>query len=180
MVAMSIYLILALVCGIVLIFMAILGGDFIDMGGDFDIGHVDTGFGDFAHGLSPLSPPLLLAFGASFGAFGTIFESFEMNPILIPIIAGILSTFTSVFIFFMMIKVFIETQATTQVNYSEQVGREAVVTIPISPNQQGQIMLITHARGRTLIPAIANTQIETDSVIVIEKMIGETAEVRKK
>jgi membrane protein implicated in regulation of membrane protease activity len=179
----SIYLIIALVCGILLIVMAILGGDFMDLGMDVDVDaglHVDAGFGDFASGLSPLSPPILLAFGASFGAFGTIFEALDFNPILTPVLSVILSLITSTFIFFLMVKVFIETQATTRVNYHEQVGREAVVTIPIRPNEQGQIMLVTDARGRTLITAISDESISTDSIVIIEKMVGNTAEVRKK
>ena len=179
----GIYLIIALICGILLIVMAVLGGDFMDLGMDMDAGaglHMDAGFGDFASGLSPLSPPILLAFGASFGSFGTIFEALGFGSILTPVLSVIISLITTTFIFYLMVKVFIETQATTRVNYSEQVGREAVVTIPIRPNVAGQIMLATDARGRTLISAISDEQIETDSIVIIDRIIGNTAEVKRK
>ena len=155
----------------------------MDLGMDVDVDtglHMDAGIGDFATGLSPLSPPILLAFGASFGSFGTIFEALGFSSILTPILSVILSIITSTFIFYLMVKVFIETQATTRVNYNEQIGREAVVTIPIRPNEQGQIMLVTDARGRTLISAISDEQIETDSIVLIDRMIGNTAEVKRK
>ena len=187
----SIYLIIAIVCGVLLIVMAIFGGDFldmdIDMGADVDVdmdglgGHLDPGFGDFASGLSPLSPPLLLAFGASVGAFGSIFETLGYGPIWTPLYAGILATVMAVAIFYVLFKVFIKSQATTSVNFRTLIGEEAVVTVPIKPGEQGQLLIVTEARGRTLITAISgDVEIPTDSIVVIEKMTGSIASVRKK
>jgi membrane protein implicated in regulation of membrane protease activity len=188
---LSIYLIIAIVCGVLLIVMAIFGGDFMDMDMDMDFDvdvdvdglgtHIEPGFGDFATGLSPLSPPLLLAFGASFGAFGTIFETLGYGPIWTPLLAGVLATLMAVAIFYVLFKVFIQSQATTRVNFRTLIGKEAVVTVPIKPGEQGQILIVTEARGRTLITAIsADEEIPSDSIIIIEKMTGNIASVRKK
>jgi membrane protein implicated in regulation of membrane protease activity len=187
MITLSIYLIVALVCGIILFVMALFGGDFLDLDvdvdtdTDLDIGHFDAGHGDFSAGLSPLSLPILLSFGTSFGAFGTIFESIGFNVWMTPILSAIVSGIIAAVLFFVMVKVFVETQAHTRVSFNDLVGKEAVVTIPIKPGEQGQIMAVTDARGRTLISAISeDEEIATDALIIIDRMTGNTAVVRKK
>lgn len=187
MIELSLYMIIAIVCGLMLIVMAILGADFlhldVDSGVDHDVdvgGHFEAGHGDFATGLSPLSLPIVLSFGTSFGAFGVIFDSMDVNAYLVPVLSTIVSAVISTILFFAMVKLFVKTQATTRVNFGELLGKEAVVSIPIKPGEQGQVMLVTEARGRTLISAIADEEIPSDSIVVIEKMTGNTAIVKKK
>jgi membrane protein implicated in regulation of membrane protease activity len=181
----SIYLLITLICGILLIVMALFGFD--DFGGmDFDtspdvgIGHFEAGHGDMGAGLSPLSLPMILSFGTSFGAFGLIFTSMEWNPVLVPIVAALISLGISAIIFFLLVKVFIQTQANTQVRFHLLVGKDAEVTIPIKPGETGQILIITDQRGRTLITAKADDEISTGTIVTIQEFVGSTAVVRKK
>ena len=183
---MSLYLIIAIICGITLIIMALFGfgdmGDFdFDAGPDIDIdgGHFDGGHGDAGAGLSPLSLPLILSFGTSFGAFGTIFTSMEWNPLLVPIVAALISLGISALMFFILLKVFIQTQANTQVVYSKLAGMNAEVTIPIKPGVNGQVLVITEERGRTLITASSEEEIKTGTQVTIQKVVGSTAMVTK-
>jgi membrane protein implicated in regulation of membrane protease activity len=183
---MSLYLIIAIVCGITLIIMALFGfgdmGDFdFDAGPDIDIdgGHFDGGHGDAGAGLSPLSLPLILSFGTSFGAFGTIFTSMGWNPLVVPIIAALISLGISALMFFILLKVFIQTQANTQVVYSKMAGMTAEVTVPIKPGVNGQILVITEERGRTLITASSQEEIKTGTQVTIQKVVGSTAMVTK-
>lgn len=183
----SIYLLICVISGIALMVMALFGfddlGDF-DLGGadvDMDVGHFEAGHGDFSGaGLSPLSLPLILSFGTSFGAFGAIFTSMEMNPYLVPLLAGVISLGVSALLFFLLVKLFIQTQATTQVKTKNLVGESAVVTIPIKPGAPGQILIKTPERGRTLLRATSDQEISKDTVITIIDVVGSTVSVTKK
>ncbi len=181
----SIYLLITLICGILLIVMALFGFD--DFGGmdfdaspDVDIGHFEAGHGDMGAGLSPISLPLILSFGTCFGAFGTIFTSLGWNPVLIPIVAALVSLGISAILFFLLVKLFIQTQATTQVRFNTLVGKDAQVTIGIKPGESGQILIITDERGRTLITATSDDEISKDTIVTIQEFVGSTAVVREK
>jgi membrane protein implicated in regulation of membrane protease activity len=183
----SLYLLICIICGIALMVMALFGfddlGDF-DLGGadmDLDAGHFEAGHGDFSGaGLSPLSLPLILSFGTSFGAFGAIFTSMDMNVYLVPLLAGVLSLGISALLFFLLVKLFIQTQATTQVRTRKLVGETAAVTIPIKPGVQGQILIKTPERGRTLLTATSSEEIAKDEIITIIDVVGSTVVVTKK
>lgn len=183
---MSIYLVIAIVCGITLIVMALFGfGDIGDM--DFDVspdvdldaGHFEGGHGDVGAGLSPLSLPLILSFGTSFGAFGTIFTSMGWNPLYVPIVAALISLGISALMFFILLKVFVQTQANTQIIYKKLEGRTAEVTVPIKPEVNGQILVITEERGRTLLTASSDEEIKPGTQVTIIKIAGSTAIVTK-
>jgi membrane protein implicated in regulation of membrane protease activity len=188
-VEISIYLLICIICGIALIVMAMFGFDDVgdmdfDIGGadvDIDAGHFDAGHGDFSGaGLSPLSLPLILSFGTSFGAFGAIFSSLEMNPYLVPILAGLVSIGISAVIFFLLVKLFIQTQATTQVKTHKLVGESAEVTVSVSPETNGQILIKTTERGRTLLTATSDQDIPKGSIVTITEVVGSTVVVKKK
>jgi membrane protein implicated in regulation of membrane protease activity len=185
-VEITLYLVIALVCGITLIVMALFGfgdfGDFdFDSGPDVDVGvgHFEGGYGDAGAGLSPLSFPLILSFGTSFGAFGTIFTSMGWNPLYVPIVSGLISVGISAIMFFLLVKIFVKTQVTTQVSYKNLLGKTAEVTIPIKPGVDGQILVITEERGRTLMDATSEEELKTGSKVTIHKIIGSTAMVTK-
>ena len=180
----SIYVLITLICGILLIIMGIFGfgdvGDFdldtadFDLdAGDFDLDHGDIG------GMSPLSLPLVLSFGTVFGLFGTLFTTMNMDPIYVPLLAAAISAGISALLFFVMLKVFVQTQTSTDVSFKQLVGREATVTVPIRPPGVGQIMVITEERGRTLITATADDVIPTDSIVTIDRLVGSTAYVKE-
>ena len=181
----SIYLLICLICGILLIVMGMFGfGDFGDFdfdAGDLDIdtGDFDMGDGDVSGGLSPLSLPIMLSFGTSFGAFGVIFTSMEFDPLVVPVLAIIVSIGISALMFFVMLKVFVQTQVDTTVDLKKLVGQEAHVTVAIKPPAIGQIMITTKERGRTLITATAEDDIPSGTTVIIEKMVGSTAYVKQ-
>ena len=179
----SVYLLICLVCGILLIVMGMFGfGDFGDF--DFDTGDIDLDTGDFdldhgdMGGLSPLSLPIMLSFGTSFGAFGVIFSSMEFEPMLVPILSGLISIGIAAIMFMLMVKIFVQTQADSTVRMGKLVGEEATVTVAIKPPEVGQIMVTTPQRGRTLITATAEDYIPTAASVVIIKMVGSTAQVK--
>ena len=187
MIELSLYMIIAIVCGILLLIMALFGGDFLDLDVDTDVdtdldlgGHFEAGHGDFSAGLSPLSLPLVLCFGTSFGAFGVIFDAAGFGPLWTPVSSIMISIVIAGIMFYLLLKVFIQTQATTQVTFTKLIGEEGVVTIPIRPGEQGQIRVNTEERGRTLITAIAEEDIATDTLVIIERMSGNTAIVKRK
>jgi membrane protein implicated in regulation of membrane protease activity len=191
---LSIYLLIALVCGIMLSVMAFMGfGHDLNIGGhDLNIGghdmdgstgvdHFTGGHGDFsgAH-LSPLSFPLILAFGTSFGGFGALFEAMGWNVYLTPLMAAVIAVIIAVIMYFAMDRLFFQTQASSDIRYSKLIGMEATTTIPIKPGQSGQVLVITEARGRTLLPAVAKEDIPTDSAVMIEGFAGGSLVVRRK
>jgi len=193
---MSLYLIIALICGLMLVVIAFLGADFgidhdMDVGGvDHDVGggdgssgveHFQGGHGDFsgAH-LSPLSLPLVLAFGTAFGSFGAMFDSMNWGSVWTPTTAAGLSLAISGILYLVLDKVFVQTQATSTVRYSTLIGKDASVVIPIKPGVQGQILVITEERGRTLLTAVASEEIPTDAPVVIEGYSGGAVKVSRK
>ena len=180
----SIYLLICLICGILLIVMGMFGfGDFGDF--DFDVGDVDVDAGGFdldhgdLGGLSPLSLPIMLSFGTSFGAFGVIFSSMDFDPFVVPILAIIISIGISALMFFVMVKVFVKTQVSTTVDMKGLVGKEAIITIAIKPPAVGQIMISTQERGRTLVTATSEEEIHSSAQVIITRMVGSTAHVEQ-
>jgi len=180
----SIYLLICLVCGILLIIMGLFGfGDFGDFDfdtGDFDVdtGDIDVGHGDVSGGLSPLSLPIMLSFGTSFGAMGVIFTQLEFDPLIVPILAIIIALGLSGLMFFIMVKVFVQTQVDTTVDMKSLSGKEGIVTVAIKPPEVGQIMVTTPERGRTLVTAAAEDNIGSGLNVRIERMVGSTAYVK--
>jgi membrane protein implicated in regulation of membrane protease activity len=184
----SIYLIVAIICAILLAITAA----FADFGGDMDAGagmdldmdtDVDAGFGhgDFhGAGISPLSIPVVLVFGTLFGATGTVFEALEYNMYVVPIIAVIVATVVSAIVYVFLVRVFVKTQATTRVDMQALLGREGETTMPIKVGSSGQILVITEERGRTLLPAVSDADIPTNTVVEIISVVGNGVKVRQK
>ena len=189
---MSLYLVIMLICGIMLIVIAFLGADFgidhdVDAGGGFGadgasgVEHFEGGHGDFsgAH-LNPLSLPLILAFGTAFGGFGAVFENMGTNPFLTPLWAALISLAISGVLYLLMDRLFVQTQASSEVRYATLIGKEATVTIPIKAGMQGQILVITEERGRTLLSASSSDDLPTETAVIIEGFSGGTVKVKRK
>lgn len=182
----SIYLIIAIVCAVLLIVTVALGGVVSDVdigGGDLDIGGPDVGvdYGDFVGpGVSPLSLPIVLAFGTTFGGVGALFEQMGFDPFLIPIISVFLSILTAGGMYLFIVWLFVKTQATSVVDLSSLVGKEGTVSVAIEPGKQGQIVVVTVERGRTLVPAVSDVAIPTDAVVEVQAVVGNGVRVTKK
>lgn len=189
-----IYLLIAIICGVLLIVMAAMGGfgdSDIDIGGDADVGFdldhdidlghdIDVGHGDFGgSGISPLSVPILLIFGTMFGCTGGILEAVSYDPMLTPIIAIAVSAIVTVITFVVMVRVFVNTQGSTAVGLNDLVGQEGLVTIRITESEPGQIVVATDARGRVTAPAISKSDIPTNSQIRVIGVVGDSVMVEK-
>ncbi|MGQ0797093.1 MAG: hypothetical protein ACT4OI_04405 [Methanobacteriota archaeon] len=170
---MSGYTLIMLIFFVFLVLVLILGdiGDFFDVGGD-----VGT---DADTGVSPISLPVVGAFGTAFGAFGTIFEGIGYTPLLTAVLAVALAGLTAGGVWLLMFNVFVKAQAETRVNLEDLVGFKGQVSVPIRPGQPGQIVVVTEARGRTLLQAIADDGIGTDEHVIVESVVGNSVKVRK-
>lgn len=147
-----------------------------------DIGGVDFDHdvpSDVGTGLSPLSLPILAAFGTAFGGFGTIFEVLNFGVLWTPILAAIFAGLVGGGMYVLMFNVFVKTQAETRVDLTELVGYKGQVLVPIRTGQPGQVVVVTEARGRTLLQAIADQEIGTDEHVVIESVVGNSVKVHK-
>lgn len=176
----SIYLIIAIICGLLLIIMAAMGGlgDF-DAGIDMDM-EADVGYGDFGGaGISPLSIPILLCFGALFGCAGVILEELQFDTMLTPVLAIIISLLITGIIFLILIKIFIKSQGTTEVNLSDLVGLVGETTMPTRPGTPGQVMVITEERGRTLVSTVSEIDIPTNTNVKITAVVGTSVRIEK-
>ena len=181
MIALTVYMIIAIVCGLLLIVMAAMGGlgdSDIDMGDGVD---ADIGHGDFSGtGISPLSIPILLIFGTMFGCVGGILEAMKWDePVLTPIVGLIVGAAITAVTFVIMVKVFIKNQGSTAVGLSDLVGLSGIATIRITDKEPGQIMVSTEARGRVTAPAIAKVEIPTNSQIKVIEVVGNSVMVEK-
>ncbi len=160
---------------IILVLVLVLG----DIGGiDFDH-DIDT---DVDTGLSPMSLPIVAVFGASFGGYGTLLETVDfgpIGPILVPVLAMVFALLTSGGMYVVMLNVFVKTQAETRVDLESLKGFRGQVLVPIRPGQPGQIVVVTEARGRTLLQAIADEAIGTDEHVVVDSAVGNSVKVHK-
>ncbi len=169
----SLYLLIAIACAVLLVimmFFADFGGDFdsgFDLGADIDMdAGADIGYGDFGGpGISPLSVPVILVFGTVFGGVGAILEGLGWDEVVVPFVAGLAAAGVSGTLFVLLVKVFVKTQATTQVDAHALVGRDAETTMPVGPDGPGQIMIVTEERGRTLYPAYSDDAIPSNTIV---------------
>lgn len=176
-----IYLFISAICATILLFTLIFG-DFMDTDFDMDMDlDVDADFGDFTGaGVSPLSLPVILIFFASFGAFGGILEALEVvDSLVVPFIASLGGLLMAGGMYLLLVKVFIQSQATTMVTNKDLIGKICQVTIPISPESSGQILVITEARGRTLKDAVASEKIPSHAEVKIVGFSGHSVRVEK-
>lgn len=188
MVVVSLYLIVAIICAVLLGITAV----FADFGGDMDVDvdtsididtgvDADLGHGDFhGAGITPLSIPVALVFGTLFGATGTIFEAMEYNVFMVPVFAVVVATVVTAIIYVILVKFFIKTQATSQVNVRALVGKVGETTMPITSNSPGQIMVITDERGRTLLTAVSDIDIPTNTIVEITGIEGNGVRVKSR
>lgn len=196
--AISIYLIIALICAILLIVTVALGGltgdvdvgggdfdvagpDFDVAGPDIDVGGADIGYGDFTGpGISPLSLPVVLAFGTTFGGIGAVLEQIGMDVFIIPVIAIFVSIAVAGGMYMLVVKVFVKTQTSSMVDMQALIGEDGTVTVAIKPGMTGQVLVVTEARGRTLLAAVADEGIPTDTTVRVTGIVGNGVRVERK
>jgi hypothetical protein len=177
-----IYIGIGVVSLFLLMLLFILGGfdfDFSGGGPDVDI-DIDTDTGiDFGadSGMGPLSLPMILSFLALLGGIGSIMTYFDFPAIGTPFVAGAGSLVLAGIIFVVM-NYFLKTfSADSTVKFQDLVGKKGTVSVPINPGQEGQIILFTEQRGRTLVPAVSEKQIPNNVSIIITGVQGDTVRV---
>lgn len=164
---------------IILILMMVFGG--LDLGfdgADMDV-DVDTGFdlniGDSDIGVFSL--PIILSFTTAFGALGAILTYFDLNRVATPFISA-LGALALAGILFLIVNYFFKYfQSDSTVRFNDLIGRKASITVPIKPGQEGQIVLFTEQRGRTLIPAVSKKTMLNNAQVVITGVSGDTVKV---
>jgi len=193
-----VYLTITLIFAILLIAMGVMGGlggvfdihldigHGVDMGGAGDAGGLGHGgggtdSGQFAgSGISPLSLPVLFVFGTFFGAFGTLLEITQALPTLgVPFFAGVMSAVVTAIIYFVMVRVFVRSQASSEYQLKDLVGSSGSITIPVEPGTRGQVLVMTDAAGRTLISAVSSQQLKTGDRVHITGVEGSSLVVEK-
>lgn len=158
---------------LMLLILVLILGDIGGLDFDHDIGlDIDTG-------LSPLSLPIVAAFGTAFGGFGTILETLGFGLIITPILAAVFAILVAGGMYVVMLNLFVKSQAETRVDLATLVGYKGQVMIPIKPGQPGQIVVVTQARGRTLLQAISDDTIGTDEHVVVDSIVGNSVKVHR-
>ena len=164
----------------VLLMMMIFGGlDFgfggvdIEMGGvDFDVGDMDAGGG--------VGLPLILSFVSAFGWFGAILTYMKIHIVLTPIISIIAALGISL-ILFLLTRYFLKHfSSDSTVKFRSLIGKKGSVSVPIRPGEEGQIVVFTDQRGRTIIPAVSDKRILNNAEVVIVGIIGDAVKVMSK
>lgn len=181
--AISIYLVIMLI-GAIFLFVILFMGVSHDFGGDvhMDVGHGDMGHAghDIGHGSpSAFSLPVILAVVTSFGAFGVIFETMGVNSFVIPGVSMGLAIGVGVITFVGMYKMFKMAQSTTKLKYEDLVGTNGTVSIPISDGGEGQVIFTPSGRGRVLMAAVSDDEIERDEVVIGIELMGNVMKVKR-
>ena len=182
LIGLSLYIWIAMISLLFLVVLVSLGGYGLDLGGDVDADvDMDLDYGEFSGpGISPLSLPLVAAFGTTFGSVGSLLETAGATDLLTAVGATLSGVLIAGAMYWAVGKFLVRAQATTEVRPATLVGREASVTVPIRPGSQGQILVLTEERGRSLFPAIAGEIIDRDAIVEITGFAGSVANVRKK
>jgi len=168
---LSPYVWITIIFLIVLLIVLFVG----DFGGDFDT-DVDT---NVAHGISPLSLPVLALFGTSFGAVAAIVDTLDLPTVAVVTSAGLVAAVVAGGMYFAMSRFLVKAQISSDVTLQNLVGMQGNVTIPVTPGSTGQVLVITAERGRTLLSAIASEEIRNDEAVVIDGVVGNSVRVRR-
>lgn len=186
---MSIYLAIAIICVILLAIFAAMGGiaDFdMDGGVDFDVDagmdvEVGDGFGDFGGpGVSPLSLPVILMWGTTFGSVGGMLESLgTLDPLLVGSIAAIAGVLGAALMFYVLVRMSRMAQSDSAVRHTDLVGEDGEVWVPIKPGKPGKVVVETKERGRSIFTAISDQELATGTPVEIIEAKTSGLKVRK-
>ncbi|MCK5773009.1 MAG: hypothetical protein KAH57_04415 [Thermoplasmata archaeon] len=164
----------------VLLVMMIFGGlDFGFDGVDIDMGDIDFDLGDMDAG-GGVGLPLLLSFISAFGWFGAILTYMKVNIVLTPIIS-IGAALGISLILFLLTRYFLKHfSSDSTVRFRSLIGKSGSVSVVIRPGEEGQIVVFTEQRGRTIVPAVSDKRIPTNAEVVIIGKIGDAVKVMGK
>ena len=164
---------------VVLILMLAMGGmEGIGMDVDIDV-DVDAGGG--GGGMGPFSIPLLLSFFSAFGGIGALLIWMDIvNPGATPFIA-LVGAFIMAGAVFFVLQAFLKAfTSDSTVRIGSLKGARGTVSIPIKKGKEGQVVVVTPERGRTLLGAISDTDIPINTEIVVIDTMGDVVKVMSK
>jgi membrane protein implicated in regulation of membrane protease activity len=166
-----------------LIFSSLASID-LDIHLPFDIGDVDVDGGDAdvggGHGPGPFSLPVMMGFLTTFGALGAILTYYDVSQAITPFVSVAAAILVSFLLYAAVAYMFHHFQADSTVSFKELVGSEATVSVSIRGGREGQVVLFTDKRGRTLVPAIADEDIPENTKVTIEEVLGDTVRVSRR
>ena len=179
----GIFYISLLVLGFLYSVISLMAGWLSDVGSHLDLGgHVDVpGHADVGH-LGPISGTTVATFITGFGGGGVIAHYWLQWPLLgslgLAIGAGVVVAAAA---YAILDFIFRETQAGSEFAVGETVGREAEVIISIPEGGVGEVAYIMRGqREQSSARAIDAAPIPKGSAVVIERVSGPTAYVRRK
>ena len=82
-------------------------------------------------------------------------------------------------VYFLMVRVFVKSQATSEYRLTDLVGSGGEITIPAEPGTRGQVLVLTDAAGRTLISAVSSQSLKTGDRVVVKAVEGHSLVVEK-
>lgn len=178
--AFWIYLAIALISGILLIVVSIIGGLF-DLGGvDVDMDPDVTGM-DFEFDGTPshLGVPITLFALTMLGSIGSILSSVQgLSPwiVLVCSIGG--SILLSVIMFFAALKLIERLNVNAVENLDTLKGKIGRVELTIPKGKEGQVVFASQKTGRLVVPATAKQAIPEDTRVKVIEVLGDTIRVK--
>jgi membrane protein implicated in regulation of membrane protease activity len=82
-------------------------------------------------------------------------------------------------VYFLMVRIFVETQATSEYRLKDLVGTRGEITIPASPGSRGQVLVVTDAAGRTLLSAVSDQSLNRGDRVQVTGVEGSSLVVEK-
>jgi membrane-bound ClpP family serine protease len=162
------YVLLAIgiICGVILVAMALLGGLDLGVDVDTDVG-VDAGIGP-----NPLGIPTMLAVLSLFGLVGYAVTT-VYGDVLFGAGVGIgVGVLTGAVLYLALRHLFLTQEASSDLRLQDLVGLTGETSIPISRDGAGQVVLITPVRGRTPVKANAREEIATGEMVTVVGVAG--------
>ena len=179
--ALLIYGLITVVCGIILFLMAIMGSD-VDLDADIDI---DTDIGLDGADASDASGPgifslkLIMIFMIGFGICGFIPE--YLNWAVSSIIVAVAGGFVIWFICYKALGWLYRQQANSQVSSASFVGKQARITVPIPKGGSGEIYSKIKGTEKTIYlnarAQESDKEYKKGDIVTIESIEGNTATV---
>lgn len=174
------YAVIGAISLIVLIIMLVLGGlGSVDVDIDVPGIEVEGPNLDIGDGGSPgpVSVPVILSFMSAFGILGAIMTYFKVHPAITPFLSAAASLILAGVLFLFTLYLFKRAQADSTISVPKLVGMEASVNVSIRGGKEGQVVLVTEQRGRTILPAVADRDIVENTRVRIVGVVGDAVKV---
>jgi hypothetical protein len=183
-VTIGIFYVSLLVLGFLYSVISLLAGWISDVGGHFHLdlgGHDVPGHADTGH-LGPISGTTVATFVTGFGGGGVIGHYWLRWPLLgslgLAVGSGVVVAAAA---YAILDFIFRETQAGSEFAVGETVGRDAEVIVSIPEGGVGEVAYIMRGqREQSSARAVDGALIPKGSAVIIERVSGPTAYVRRK